>query len=110
MKRPGKRLPPARSLLGTALALVALLASAPPAAASLSPSPSGGSPRPVVTVAQGALRGQSRDGAQEFLGVPYAAPPVGTPGCGRPRPRPGGPGCGRPPGRLPRACSSLPWA
>ncbi|MGW2202358.1 carboxylesterase/lipase family protein [Streptomyces sp. NPDC001774] len=34
-------------------------------------------PRPVVTVAQGTLRGQNHDGAQEFLGVPYAEPPVG---------------------------------
>ncbi|MFI1650868.1 carboxylesterase/lipase family protein [Streptomyces avidinii] len=92
MKRPGKRLPPARSLLGTALALVALLASAPPAAASLSSSPSGGSPRPVVTVAQGGLRGQSRDGAQEFLGVPYAAPPVGDARLRAPAPAPRWPG------------------
>ncbi|MEY2233875.1 hypothetical protein, partial [Streptomyces sp. BF23-30] len=50
MKRPGKRLPSARSLLGTALALVALLASVPPAAAWSPPSPSGGSPRPVVAL------------------------------------------------------------
>ncbi|PWK66724.1 para-nitrobenzyl esterase [Streptomyces sp. CG 926] len=87
MKRPGKRLPSARSLLGTALALVALLASVPPAAAS-SASPSGGSPRPVVAVAQGALRGQSRDGAQEFLGVPYAAPPIGDARLRAPAPPP----------------------
>ncbi|MFG2229335.1 carboxylesterase/lipase family protein [Streptomyces sp. NPDC048723] len=86
MKRPGKRLPSARSLLGTALALVALLASAPPAATAASPS--GGSPHPVVTVAQGALRGQSRDGAQEFLGVPYAAPPVGDARLRAPVPAP----------------------
>ncbi|MGW6577149.1 carboxylesterase/lipase family protein [Streptomyces sp. NPDC054945] len=87
MKRPGKRLPSARSLLGTALALVALLASVPPAAAS-SASPSGGSPRPVVTVAQGGLRGRSRDGAQEFLGVPYAAPPIGDARLRAPAPPP----------------------
>ncbi|MFB7268578.1 hypothetical protein ACFCXH_41585 [Streptomyces nojiriensis] len=48
MRRPGTRLRSARSLLGTALALVALLAGAPPSAAA---SPSGGSPHPVVTVA-----------------------------------------------------------
>ncbi|WP_405787461.1 carboxylesterase family protein [Streptomyces sp. NBC_00029] len=88
MKRPGKRLPSARSLLGTALALVTLLASAPPAAASLSSQPAG-SPRPVVTLAQGgAVRGQSRDGAQEFLGVPYAAPPVGDARLRAPAPPP----------------------
>ncbi|MFF8266912.1 carboxylesterase/lipase family protein [Streptomyces sp. NPDC016562] len=71
-------------LLGAALALAALLGSALPATAA----PSGGSPRPVVTVAQGALRGQSRDGAQEFLGVPYAAPPVGEARLRTPTPPP----------------------
>ncbi|MEU6986750.1 carboxylesterase family protein [Streptomyces sp. NPDC046324] len=74
MKRPGKRLTPARPLLGTALALLALFTSAAPTTAA--PAPDAG-PRPVVTVAQGKLRGQNHDGAQEFLGVPYAAPPVG---------------------------------
>ncbi|WP_405941031.1 carboxylesterase/lipase family protein [Streptomyces sp. NBC_00207] len=90
MKRPGNRLSSARSLLGTALALVTLLASALPAAASPSspPASAGGSPRPVVTVAQGGLRGQSRDGAQEFLGVPYAAPPVGDARLRAPQPPP----------------------
>ncbi|MFB7183586.1 carboxylesterase/lipase family protein [Streptomyces sp. NPDC056257] len=91
MKRPGNRLSSARPLLGTALALVTLLASALPAAAS-PPSPSAsaasGSPRPVVTVAQGGLRGQARDGAQEFLGVPYAAPPVGEARLRAPQPPP----------------------
>ncbi len=34
---------------------------------------------PVVTVAQGRVRGKvARDGARFFLGVPYAAPPVGA--------------------------------
>lgn len=72
MKRPVERRTSASPLLGTALALVALLASALPAAAS-----AGDPPGPVVTVAQGPLRGRNHDGAQEFLGVPYAAPPVG---------------------------------
>lgn len=85
MKRPGTRLPSARSLLGTALALAALLTSAPPPAAA---SASGGSPRPVVTVAQGGLRGQARDGAEEFLGIPYAAPPVGDARLRAPQPPP----------------------
>ncbi|MFI5766403.1 carboxylesterase/lipase family protein [Streptomyces sp. NPDC051563] len=31
----------------------------------------------MVSLAQGALRGRAHDGAQEFLGVPYAAAPVG---------------------------------
>ncbi|GHI85761.1 carboxylesterase family protein [Streptomyces xanthophaeus] len=76
MKRSWRRLirpAAARPLLGTALALTALLASAVPATAL-----PGGGPRPVVTVAQGSLRGQDRGGAQEFLGIPYAAPPVGA--------------------------------
>lgn len=88
MKRPGKRPTPARdrSVLGTALTLVALLASTVPATASASATASTGtSARPVVTVAQGTLRGQNHDGAQEFLGVPYAAPPVGDARLGAPR-------------------------
>ncbi|WP_313885910.1 carboxylesterase family protein [Fodinicola feengrottensis] len=32
---------------------------------------------PVVTVRQGKLRGRSHDGVSAFLGIPYAAPPVG---------------------------------
>ncbi|MEU9374399.1 carboxylesterase family protein [Streptomyces sp. NPDC048255] len=81
-ERPARLVRPARPasarpLLGTALALAALFASAVPANALAGVGGSGGSPRPVVTVAQGGLRGQVRDGAQEFLGIPYAAPPVG---------------------------------
>ncbi|MDT9688907.1 carboxylesterase family protein [Streptomyces sp. P9(2023)] len=73
-------------MLGTALTLVALLASTVPATASASATASTGtSARPVVTVAQGTLRGQNHDGAQEFLGVPYAAPPVGDARLGAPR-------------------------
>ncbi|MGR4879578.1 carboxylesterase/lipase family protein [Streptomyces sp. LARHCF249] len=69
-------------LLGAVLCLaLALLAPAVPAAAR-----SGGSPQPVVALAQGALRGQNRDGAQEFLGVPYAAPPVGDARLRAPQP------------------------
>ncbi|MFD9302005.1 carboxylesterase/lipase family protein [Streptomyces sp. NPDC060048] len=69
----------ARALLGTALALTVLAATVLPAAAAPAggtPGPAG-SPRPVVSVAQGALRGRVHDGAQEFLGVPYAAAPIG---------------------------------
>ncbi|MFD8579928.1 carboxylesterase/lipase family protein [Streptomyces virginiae] len=89
MKRPGNplsRLPSLRSLLGTTLALAALLASAPSIAAAPAAAAPGGPPRPTVAVAQGALRGQARDGAEEFLGVPYAAPPVGTGRLRAPRP------------------------
>jgi para-nitrobenzyl esterase len=35
------------------------------------------SPDPVVTVESGTLRGVTRDGVHAYLGVPYAAPPVG---------------------------------
>ncbi|MFE3585295.1 carboxylesterase/lipase family protein [Streptomyces vinaceus] len=67
-----------RSLLAAACAVAALLASAPPAAAAAK-APPGGSPRPQAAVAQGVLRGRAAEGsgAEEFLGVPYAAPPVG---------------------------------
>ncbi|MFF4099622.1 carboxylesterase/lipase family protein [Streptomyces sp. NPDC001903] len=74
MRRPRTRT--VRSLLAAACAAAALLTSALPAAAATGAS-SGGSPRPQATVAQGVLRGQDHAGAQEFLGVPYAAPPVG---------------------------------
>ncbi|MFK0046615.1 carboxylesterase/lipase family protein [Streptomyces sp. NPDC090741] len=79
MSRP--RTSAARSLLAAACAVAALLTSALltsalPAAATTRAS-SDGSPRPQATVAQGVLRGQTHDGAEEFLGVPYAAPPVG---------------------------------
>ncbi|MFF3212852.1 carboxylesterase/lipase family protein [Streptomyces sp. NPDC002886] len=69
-----------RSLLGTVLGLTTLIAAALPAAASPgmpADAVADASPRPVVSVAQGALRGRAHDGAQEFLGVPYAAAPVG---------------------------------
>lgn len=97
MKWPGKRLTSARPLLGTALALAALLtstllASALPAAAlpggTARSGASDGPARPVVALAQGALRGQTRDGAEEFLGVPYAAPPVADARLRPPRPAP----------------------
>ncbi|WP_330294598.1 carboxylesterase/lipase family protein [Streptomyces sp. NBC_00503] len=76
------RVSPARPLSATAFALAVLFAAALPAAAAASPGsgPGGGpdgSSRPVVALAQGALRGRAEGGVQEFLGVPYAAPPVG---------------------------------
>ncbi|MEV6950427.1 carboxylesterase family protein [Streptomyces sp. NPDC051183] len=77
-----KRFTSARPLLGTAITLAALLASAAPTAASSAGSPGSRATgpegaRPQVAVSQGVLRGRTHDGAQEFLGVPYAAPPVG---------------------------------
>ncbi|WP_329389042.1 carboxylesterase family protein [Streptomyces sp. NBC_01351] len=80
----------------TGLALAATLVTAltatllgPVAPAAARP---GGPPRPVVTVAQGGLRGQETGGAQEFLGVPYAAPPVGDARLRAPQPPPRRPG------------------
>jgi para-nitrobenzyl esterase len=56
--------------------LVAALTAAPIAAFSgLAAQPSG---EALVTVEGGALRGVVRDGVTAYLGVPYAAPPVGT--------------------------------
>ncbi|WP_251069955.1 carboxylesterase/lipase family protein [Streptomyces sp. ISL-96] len=72
-----RRLSLARPSAGAAwlLALVALLVPVTPASAA----PSDGSrTAPLVVIGQGALRGQNRGQAQEFLGVPYAAPPVGN--------------------------------
>jgi para-nitrobenzyl esterase len=34
--------------------------------------------RPVVRIETGALQGVAEDGVQRFLGIPYAAPPVGS--------------------------------
>ncbi len=39
---------------------------------------SGGGSRPVVATAGGLLRGTTAAGTREFLGIPYAAPPVGN--------------------------------
>jgi para-nitrobenzyl esterase len=44
------------------------------------------SPSPIVTTPNGPLRGILRNGVREFLGVPYAAPPVGSLRWRAPRP------------------------
>ncbi|WP_137991674.1 carboxylesterase/lipase family protein [Streptomyces vilmorinianum] len=59
------------ALLATAVLGTTLLGTATPSAAREV------SPRPVVHTAQGALAGRTHGRAQEFLGVPYAAPPMG---------------------------------
>ncbi|WDZ93524.1 carboxylesterase/lipase family protein [Nocardiopsis sp. HUAS JQ3] len=43
-------------------------------------------PDPVVTTAQGAVRGRRRDGTAAFLNIPYAAPPLGADRFAPPRP------------------------
>lgn len=48
--------------------------------------------RPTVETASGAVRGELRDGVAAFLGVPYAAPPVGDLRFAEPAPVPEWPG------------------
>ncbi|MFJ9821874.1 carboxylesterase/lipase family protein [Streptomyces sp. NPDC101151] len=64
----------ASAVLALALAIAALCAQ--PATAT--PAQAAPLPRPVVTTGQGRLAGQVAGQADEFLGVPYAAPPVGS--------------------------------
>ncbi|MFL6078128.1 MAG: carboxylesterase/lipase family protein [Mycobacteriales bacterium] len=61
-----------RTLTTAAVVLATLLGET---VVSASGAPPGG---PVVVTSQGALRGARVGGVEEFLGVPYAAPPVGA--------------------------------
>ncbi|MCF2532073.1 carboxylesterase/lipase family protein [Yinghuangia soli] len=70
--RPGTR---AATCAAAAAALVATLLAAPQAAAHPA-GPDRGAP--VAAAKSGLLRGQAVGGAEQFLGVPYAAPPVGA--------------------------------
>src|ERR1700722_6298800 len=56
--------------------LGALIAAPPPVSASTGGQPAAGGP--VVVTANGAVRGTSSGPVNEFLGIPYAAPPVGA--------------------------------
>jgi len=60
-----------------ALALGALAATATAAGAGTAATHGDPSATPVVAVAGGAVRGKAAAAADEFLGIPYAAPPVG---------------------------------
>jgi para-nitrobenzyl esterase len=60
-----------------AVALGALASTIPVAANAASSGPSSTNPAPVVKVSGGALKGKTSGGANDFLGIPYAAPPVG---------------------------------
>ncbi|MEU6282753.1 carboxylesterase family protein [Streptomyces sp. NPDC047028] len=67
-----------RSLAPAVLALSLVLATLVSRPAAAVPAQSPPSARPVVSVGQGRLAGQVDGRAEEFLGVPYAAAPVGS--------------------------------
>jgi para-nitrobenzyl esterase len=60
-----------------AVALGAVLAVATAAGVSTAATPSSASTTPVVTIMDGAVRGKATGATAEFLGIPYAAPPLG---------------------------------
>ncbi len=60
-----------------AIALGAVVATATPASAGSAGKRGGENAAPVVAVDAGALQGRAAGVANEFLGIPYAAPPVG---------------------------------
>jgi len=65
--------------------------------------------RPVITIAQGALAGQSdADGVQSFKGIPYAEPPVGEKRWTAPVAASGWSGT-RDAGEFGASCISPPW-
>ena len=65
-----------RLCLGAAGALALSLLVAPLRLTAASAPPGGRGPQLTVPTAQGSLRGTVSENAREFLGVPYAAPPV----------------------------------
>jgi para-nitrobenzyl esterase len=64
-------------LCAGAIALCAVPAAATAAGVSTAASHDGARGTPMVTIADGAVRGKATGSAHEFLGIPYAAPPVG---------------------------------
>jgi para-nitrobenzyl esterase len=76
------RLSVTAGLSAVALAAAGVAVAAPSATATATAtaarSGSGGGSSPVVATAGGLLRGSTAGGTHEFLGIPYAAPPVGN--------------------------------
>jgi carboxylesterase type B len=91
-----------RPAAATALALGLLAPTAPTATAA-----TGTAGPPTVHVGQGDLRGVRAGAAEQFLGVPYAAPPVGDLRWRAPRPPAGWSGV-RDAGRYGNRCPVLP--
>lgn len=60
------------------IALAALVATTTAAGARATPLSQGQGTGPVVATADGAVGGKTAAGMNEFLGIPYAAPPVGS--------------------------------
>src|SRR5215475_4031523 len=75
MTRAGWR---ARARLVVAGVTLSALAAAAPAASASTLSGLGASGGPVTGTANGAVRGLANGAVDEFLGIPYAAPPVGA--------------------------------
>jgi para-nitrobenzyl esterase len=67
---------PARQLLATALAATTIAASASACTATADDAPSTET-EGTVTTGSGPVRGTAGDGYREYLGIPYAAPPMG---------------------------------
>lgn len=81
-ERPGRR----RGRRGWSRLRVAAVGALIAAFLGAAPNPAAAAHAPVVTVEQGSLRGIEQHGVDRFLGVPYAAPPVGRLRWRPPRP------------------------